>query len=396
MPAAQRETIPDLEQLERDFQRICSKLVYPPGSIFRIASQYLPNWGIKVTPENAPFIEARADANNYEEWKRGNKASNTAIERATQNAQLPYGNTDLNYDVGILSAELMMRLAETRDTIRILDLGAGTGDTTTTVLMFLEMLEGCGDALRKSHFYLLEPSIDRLGDAKKAIEDHSINSIGPVDFTLVASSQRAHFPFIAPGTFDLVYSSAVFHHLTSTAFLKELNGIMAQDGVLVLGDWYTAIWEHPVFVADLVQRLGMETESLREFLALFDISKKGMRDIEGALEPHHKLSNKMMMDFEMAIAKEFQLIPPQSRLFFLEGHETLQDRMVRLAQNGFETDLDELRDKHRAFASHKQNIQNLFPGSDFATAVAAAKIPGHRPKSDADAINARIKASLGK
>jgi SAM-dependent methyltransferase len=389
-----KETPADLEKHDEAFQDICSGLIYQPGSIFRIASQYLANWGIRVTDGNASQIEIWAALSYFNEWERGTTESNDAIGRATKNAKLAHGNEDLNYDVGLKVAELLVRMAKYKDKIDICDIGAGAGDTTTAALTFLDLADPTGDVLRKCHFYLLEPSHDRLGNAKKAIENHIIKEKGKVNFSLVTSSQGRHFRMLADGAFDLVMSSAVFHHMTFMTHLSEIRRKMAEDGVLVLGDWYTAIWKHPAFVANLLDKLGMPETDLGRFMYMFGVKKGDLEGLEKKLEPYRRESNRMMVDYEVEIAKQFQRIPPASRLYFLEGHETLEDRVLKLERCGFETDKEELRAKHRAFVTMDGNIKNLFPKSDFATVIATGKIQGHTPRADVSEIKQRIRREI--
>ncbi len=393
-PAPLKETRSDIEEIDREFQRICSGLSYPPGSLFRIASQYLVNWGIDVTPENAAFIERMASESYLEEWKRGTKASNDAIEKATSNASLQFGNEELNHDVGIMAADLLSAMARYKDEILICDIGAGAGDTTAAVLTFLDIIDGAGDILKKCHFYLLEPSHSRLANAKESLESHSANAHCSVDFTLVTSCQEKHLRMLADGAFDMVISSAVFHHMTFTKHLMEIRQKMAADGVMVLGDWYTAIWKQPAFVTELLERLGMSPHLLEMFMHKFGVKKGDVSTALKTLEPYHIQSNRMMVDYGVAIADEFRKIAPNSRLYFLEGHETLEDRMLKLEKSGLETDFEELRGKHRAFVTSDGNIKNLFPQSDFATVIVAGKIPGHTPKAAPEEIRERIRKEI--
>ncbi len=387
-------TVPELEALERRFQEICSELVYRPGSLFRLASQYLPAWGIGAAPGNEEYIETRSCSSYYDEWKRGTKESNDAIKRAGDNARLPYSNPDLNLELGMMAAEIIHAMAAHKDRIVVADMGAGAGDTTAAVLDFLDMADGDGSVVSKCHFYLLEPSLSRLAEAKKVLESHSVNSKAQVAFTLVASNHRTHMPMLADGAFDMVVTNAVCHHMSFPTYLHQIREKLAGDGVLVMGDWYTPMWKHPAFVLELLRELGMSREGMERFEFLFGIKKGDMRRLEGELEPYQRESIRMMIEFEVHIATEFRRVPEESRLFFLEAHETLEDRLAKMAEAGFETDLDELRARHRDFARTDRTIMNLFPKSDFATVVAGAKVAGHSPAADKAALKSRIKGAL--
>ncbi len=384
----------DLHALEQRFQELCESLVYKPGSIFRIANQYLANWGIGADEENRAFIDRSSTHSYFQEWRRGTKESNDAIHRAVNGANLPYSNPDLNLEIGLMATEIIRDLAKTRDRIVIADVGAGAGDTTVALLDFLDMADVDGSLVSRCHFYLLEPSITRLVVAQEVLQSHAINSKRPVDFTLVSSNHKTHLPMVSDGVFDVVITNAVCHHMTFPDYIGDFQAKLADDGVLVMGDWFTVIWSQPAFVLELMRQLGMSAREQQKFEYVFGVKKGDRTALENELAAYQRESNRMMMDFELSIANEFRKIPEESRLFFLEAHESLEDRVHKLECAGFETDIDELRAKHRAFLRVEGSIKNLFPNSDFASVVAAAKIPGHSPKRDRDSIRRRVETAI--
>lgn len=387
-------SIPELEAFDQRLQEICAGLIYQPGSVFRLALQYFENWGIGLDPGNAGFIEERSVKSYYEEWERGTKDSNEAIRRATQNAKLPYNNPDLNLELGMMAAEIIYSMRDMKDRFTIADVGAGAGDTTVALLDFLDMADMSGKLLERCHFYLIEPSIDRLVDAKRMLKNHGISSKGKMKLTLVASDHDAHLPIVSQGAFDMIVTNAVCHHMTFPTYLRQMHDALASEGVLVMGDWYTTIWSHPAMVLELARELGLGRDEAERFEYMFQIKRGDIRDIEARLEPYQRESNRKMVDYEVQIAREFSKIPPESRLFFLEGHESLEDRLIKISEAGFETDLDELKKRHEGFAKTTRSILNLFPKSDFASVVACARLGGHRPRVGCELMRERVKNAL--
>lgn len=393
-------TIEEIGRADLVFQNICAELVYPPGSIFRVTFQHFRNWGIEVNEQNRAWLERGSVGSYVEEWKRGTKLSNDAIEAATARANLPHGNASLNDKLGSMAVCLLRDMIGGRERIVIADVGAGAGDTTKAVLDYLDIMEEADaewlQVIRKLHFYLIEPSHERLGAAKKSIENHPINHKHKVPYTLVTSNHDDHLPMLQSGSVDMVISNAVFHHMTFPTYLHQLREKLADDGVMVIGDWYTVIWKHPAFVFPMLKRLGMSDRGLEQFMMQFNLTQGGIYALEKELEPYQLESNSLMTDYEIKVAEEFQRIPRESRLYFLEAHESLDDRLLKVAEAGFENDPKELREKHRAFARADRTIKNLFPGSDFATVISAAKIPNHRPATDPAGIKGRIREAIGR
>jgi len=375
------EDIEALKKRDQDFQKLCQKLAYQPGSLWRIAWQYLENWGVRITKNNAPAIEELSEQSYYGEWKRGTDESIDAINRATCNAELPITNDELNDNVGFMSLRVIQAIAEYKKRVVIGDIGAGKGGTTIAIMDYLDMAIETGEIkvedAAKCHFYLIEPSRKSIVHAVEAIEAHGLNKKYQVDYTIVKQMQGKHFGMLPQGPmFDIVASNAAFHHMAFPTYVHQIREKLADDGVLVVGDWYTAFWKYPAFVAELLERLGLDGENLERFMEMFCVSRGEAYYREKELEPAQIESNHQMMKYEEEIAKEFRSIPEESRLFFLEGHETLDDRLIKLAEADMEVDINELRTKHKAFARLGSNIKDVHPGSDFATVIAVGKIPG--------------------
>lgn len=374
----------ELEELDRRFNEICANLQYQPGSIFRIASQYLKHWGIDITPENEEWIKDSSEQSYYLEWKRGSEDSLKAIENAAEAAHLVLGNNTLNEWVAGVAINILIEKTRRKGNIVVCDIGAGAGDTTIAILDALAAkFTDQGDArdiAQKCHFYLLEPSWERLQIARTAIERHPLNAGDRIQRTIVESYDKCHLPMTMDGNFDMVYANAVFHHMSFPDYLGRIHGKLAEDGVLVMGDWHTTIWKYPSFVVPLLKSLGIENERLDEFKSRFNIGEGDAEQREKQLDDHQIRANRKMIDFEMALGEEFRKIPEKSRLFFLEAHESLPDRVKKIKDSDFITDIDELKKKHTDFVQTQQTVNRIYAGGEFASVIAAAKISGYVPE----------------
>ncbi len=366
-----------MEKLDRDLQEICSMLEYQPGSIFRIASQYYSNWGIDITPENTEWLLNRSRTSYLEEWERGTRASNEAIELAVQDAGLTNGNLKLNTTLAQSVADILPQIVLARKNAVVCDVGAGAGDTTIAVLDELERRDE-GETARATHFYLVEPSIQRLAVAEKNIGNHPYGkSIG---LTLVKSDDYNHLPMVRDSLFDAVYSNAVFHHMSFTTHFKNLHRKIVDDGALIIGDWFTTVWKHPGFIVPIFKGLGMDTERIEAFKSRFGIRDDDVKRLEEKLDPDQKEANYEMVRFEQMIMRRFRDIPSESRLFFLEAHESLGDRIHKLERCRFQTDIDEMK-KHTNFARLPRSVRKSYPSrkvagelGEFTTVISARKI----------------------
>jgi|GEM_PF-1146572 len=394
------KAVKDLEGLDSLVQDICRGISHPIGSIFRVPWQYLVNWGVGVTEDNAHHIEKLSIKSYQEEWERSIKETYTAIRDATIGAGFRKDNRDLNDAVGSLATNALWGMMEADPTreFKVVDIGAGEGETTIAVLDFIrlaiEQETISPDILERCKFELVEPSPEALfnpgkegeGGAYQRLRHHPIRKYGKLNFTLIGSETHEFLSEMTPGNFDMVISSAVFHHMTFPTYLDLIEDSVKDDGVLVVGDWYTRIWKYPVFVADVLQRLNMDSDRLREFRQLFGI-KEG--DLELRLKELNEEEEKelttyrLMIDFVVDMGNRFisNNIPPESRLFFLEGHEGYEDRIEKVTDAGFVYGLKELRkNEHPGFMNMLSNRIDLEPDKRCARAFAAAKLPGRKKK----------------
>jgi SAM-dependent methyltransferase len=378
-------SIPELEALDAKVTAICSRLDYQIGSIFRIAGQYLKNWGVDITDENRAWIEQRSLQAYYEEWKRTTEATHDAIQAAAEMADFEVGNRQLNAEVGVVAVEILadMMGGEVDREFKICDIGAGTGETTIAVLDELAFLGDLGwQMCEKCKFELIEPSFTALTKAVQKLESHRINKHVEVNFVPIGKATHEFLNEMQLGNFDVIMSSAVFHHMSFPTYLKSIREALAADGVVIVGDWYTTIWKHPAFVAEVLKKLGIGRDELMDFQLLFDVDEGDARAFEKTLTPDQVSTNRKMEDYVLKIRNEFLRIPEDIRARFLEGHEAVEDRTEKMEDSGLTMDLKELKEKHSGFMNMTSNIRRLGPDGA-ATVMAGGKTPMKIPKKKA-------------
>ncbi len=371
-------SVAQLERLDKWFRELCEGLNYQPGSIFRIAGQYLENWGIRVDSENKDWIEDNSLLSYKHEWKGASKATLEAIRVAGTRAGLTLGNEELNEILGEMASEILLSMDDGKRRFVIGDVGGGTGDTSTAILDSLSKTKEGRDLILRCHFYILEPAFDELSMAKGAMEGFRVGQDEydtAIAHTMVNQTMENHFPMLPPGPmFDLVVSTAVFHHMTFPTYLGRIHEKLADDGVAVIGDWHTTIWQYPAFVVPILVDLGMGGPKLQEFQTRFNIKEQDRKQYEKRLNEDQLAANMAMYEFEKMLGDEFQRLKPAERLLFLEAHESLADRLGKMKEQGFCVDISELKEKHRGFVNMERNIKELYPESEMACVVAAGKV----------------------
>jgi hypothetical protein len=368
------EDISELKQIDLFLGSVCNGLAMTPGSIFRIAGQYLPNWGIGVNKsKNENWIEERSRNAYYEEWESGTGDANVAIEKAIEKAGLEYGNKDMNdvlADTVVRILHDMSGLIQDRTReFAIIDIGAGTGDTTVAILDAMQSSSVTEALASKCHFYVLEPSFKRLEEVFERLEEHPLKPRK----TLISSNLEEYLRTVRRESFNMVVSNAVFHHMGFLTHLRLLRESLANNGIMVIGDWHTTLWQHPAYLAPILRKLGASDIDVRRFENFFNVRRGDVELVESRLTPMQLEANYQMLAYVTALADELKNVGAKSQLRFFEAHESLEDRLGKLKSAGFETNLEELKRNYNGFIHMKSNTRHLYQKSDIACVTAVAK-----------------------
>jgi len=384
-------SIDELEKLDDKLSYITSGLSIQPGSLFRIAQQYLPNWGIEVTDRNRAWIEERSLRSYVAEWKYGGEELDAAIDRAVKRAGLAYGNDLLNTLVAEMAVQVMLSMHDERRVFSVCDLGAGAGSTSEALLDRLEKVLGEGVARDFArHFlkmYLIEPSMKRLGEANAKLENHKLK---PKSVEL-ACAPHTHLERLNDREFDFLISSAVFHHFPEEeTYLQKVwrkvsdgpdeGGIHSRSGILLIGDWYHLLCHHPAYIAPLLEALGISPKRLGAFNDIFHVDPGDEARLDSALTPQQLDAKRVAMVYLSALGEEMRGVQ-NARFEFLEALESFPDRKKKIDDAGFETDIKELRDKHKGFVSLNSNVRRAYPNNDLTSVLSAAKKPFSRKRA---------------
>ncbi len=375
-----RDSVGAIEELDSRLSSIFRGFKLVPGSVCRVASQYLPNWGVIVNEETRDEIERRSLASYLEEWRQSDPTYHRAINVATTRAGIRFNNHNLNETLGAKAASIIETIAQGRQkrgTFRILDVGAGDGATTLAVLNVMKATGTERSVVASLCFDLLDASEDALYEAKKRVEQRA-NIGGTFATTIQNYLQRT-----PDGFYDMVISNAALHHMAFPDYLSDLNRKLGPEGVMVIGDWHTTIWSQPAFVLPILNALGANYGRVRAFETLFNIKKGDYERLQRALPDDEKESNLMMLRYEERLAEELNGAGGRALLYMLEAHESLPDRLANYRKAGFETDMEELQRKHKGFCKQTRNINRL-RGKDLATVVAMGKIDSDQRRGETD------------
>ncbi|MFZ0915327.1 MAG: class I SAM-dependent methyltransferase [Candidatus Udaeobacter sp.] len=167
-----------------------------------------------------------------------------------------FHNDNLTYAVNNwVGACLAVDHVSTRGSLRILEIGAGTGSASE---ILLQLLAERGLLSRVEHYRITEPNayFRRCSQRKLTAQYPNVPlEWAPLDLDLPWKSQG-----IASGEFDLVYAVNVMHISKNLLFsLSEARSALATDGWLVIGECVRPYDNQPIYPELMFQILDSFT-----------------------------------------------------------------------------------------------------------------------------------------
>jgi len=168
-----------------------------------------------------------------------------------------FNNDNLTYAVNNwVGAGAAADRLSSRPTLRVLEIGAGTGSATEILLTLLGKRQLLA---RLERYVITEPNayFRRCNQRKLAAQYPNL----PLEWTTVDLDLPCSEQGIAPGEFDLVYAVNVMHISKNLLFsLNEARSALAIDGWLVIGECLRPYDNQPMYPELMFQILDSFTE----------------------------------------------------------------------------------------------------------------------------------------
>ena len=290
------------------------------GSPLRAPSYAWKAWGVEWnTEEDYWGLVALSEAAYKQEWEMTGSAGHDDISTAAENAGLGNANQRLNEAVARIVA---VEAAARGHPLRLLDIGAGSGDTTLSILKAIKDRDGL--------FYtLVDPAERALGEARSRLRKTGLSS--GRHFELHCASDIETTTVLDSGSFDIIVAVASLHHHSDIHEpIGALSGLLAPGGLLVVGDWHNTVWEHPSRVLELLKRLHWagKADDLDDFVDLYPNALEVTQKVSGRM----LRANKLVGEFWKAYSSCRTASQPQFLL--LEGHRPPQRYIEAMGQHG--------------------------------------------------------------
>lgn len=290
-----------------------SRLPLTMGPAVRVPGYAHQLWGVETPPEREVVRLYKA------EWALGDKGQLANVSKAAIEAGLGNYPEVLCQEAARIAGSLVEHLPD-GDTIRILDVGAGPGQSAEAVYQALPE-----DVKSKVELILLDLSSRNLSAAEERLRGINMRTIQGSDLDISAN--------IDPGSIDILLAVAAVHHHAHIPFATYYDAIKP-GGFAVFADWHHSLWGHPHGGRRLIAELG-DQDALMHF---DEVYPNGKNPPEKGLSPEDEKANQQIIDFWKGWAA-VSAGSPQGRnaIWWAEGHRPVERYVEGMQEVGFDT-----------------------------------------------------------
>ncbi len=376
-------SIDELRAFDERLTEITKSLIIRPGSIFKVPGSSYHRWGIEITDENREWLKKRSEE-FYDKDEHELRYIHPARESIVKTPLRAYTESRMAGEIGWIVREIMHSLDDGKREFRICDIGARYGHATSSVIAALNGPD-MNDVVKRTKFYLIDRNQEKLRHAEMNLEMHGVPLGSRV---LIAHDDENYLREQHEKKFDIIISLAYFHNKSFPNYLEQLGRVLVDDGALVIGDWHSALWDHPINAFRLLEKIGAGSHMFE------DVSEGRVRMVLDAVKEHFGnmlehdsipgiesseiVAVKEHMDCILEIASSLRKLNRNSipRVYFLEANETSRARIEKLENAGFTVDMDQIRKAFPKSGKLEGLPRKMLRNSDFAVVMAAVKRRG--------------------
>jgi len=360
-------SVEEIKEFDKEFWEVTKGLPIRSGSLLKVPSSSYHRFGIKLTPENRPDLISASERfyrRDIEENLEREMLHQT--EETEETKQKREVERKMSWVIGDSVRETMHSLDDGTRKFRIVEIGMR--EISSAIAGELYMHQETRALLDRVEFHLVDWSPTALLEARTMLhrlygldaQNHDFLDFG--DFLLKSADRE----------FDFIVSVGSFHHKSTPDFLLEIKRCLKDDGILLSGEWYSALWHHPYTLYKLLEVMGTDERRLSMFASLFGELLSPSPGWVARQEEVKAISEHT--DYWLKIQSELNAMGSSGRprLYMLKANLTSREYSENLRSAGFETDLEKIK---TAFpkATISDLPRSMLKGSDFAVVTAAIK-----------------------
>lgn len=287
------------------------------GSPYRVPHYAYNVYGL------GPYVNEDLATEAYRtEWAAETPGLVASVPDALQKAGLGNFNGFLQQRTAEVVAAVLTT-SPLQEHYRIIDVGAGTGDSAIAVAKLLP-----AEIRARTIFFLIDPSGKSLEEAKEKMKDQG------VEYGTLEGTDLDILSQIQPEFADVLTGVASVHHHAKIPF--ELYArVLKPRGWAVFADWHQPIWEHPGSVYRFLQKFNWldKEQGLENWLEAYPQSKNIPPLPE---DPADRMAIRQITLFWSALGRPNNLYP-------LEGHRPVHRYVADMQHAGLDLNSADIR-----------------------------------------------------
>ena len=328
----------EIKRFDEEFWDVTKELPVRTGSLTRLSKDALRRWRIELTESNREYIRSAGEEFRAKDIRE--KENDSTIENIEATTASTLMENSMLRTMVHLATKMMLALDDGQREFRVLDLASGFGNASISLAASLWSDPANISLFERTRFHLVDLSNIKLLRAGQKLDDYER------DPARIALTPQKDDTFLAKTEerFDIVFSLG---HLHKKPFLLDtlqgIHGVLARKGVLISGDWHSAMPEHPFFIYKFFERAGLDQWRLKMFWDMF----KGFMD-PSSIPPLSVDEQRAVIDHQNYWANVHQEIlhspnamAVKSRHYVLGAFDTTAKRLKTMEEANLVTDPEE-------------------------------------------------------
>jgi SAM-dependent methyltransferase len=334
------------------------------GSLSRLREKNLHRWGVGLTDELIAHVRTQAEWYYREDLR--DRENHPEVDTFFRTEWRKDCESQMVQCAGQSVKELLKSLSQRREKIHIAEIPARSTPASFAVAVEMWNDPDTRDLFDRTTFHLVNNDSGSLKVAKKKMEqymaNYQVHSMLDTDF--LAQS----------GGIDIIISVLHLHKNSSRDFVLKVHRSLIEGGVLVMADFNSTLWDHPINLCNFLGSVGAEYER-DEIIAMLDPElmrpdpKVGLTREEAKANEHHL---EHLREVYARIGRFKPSIVP--RMHILGAYRTSQAQREELEEGGLFTCDTENAIKAEYPESKLVSPVRLISGSDIANFMLAMKL----------------------
>ncbi len=254
-------SIDDILEFDKRLREVTEGLPRPIriGSVLRAGELAYRQWGIGLTDDNRPHVEAASQLHYIMDAEEGKDEEHVRDELRFFKKFLASGSLDsMATYISRLVKEIMVTIDDGTRVFRICNVASGGGRLCSAIATAMREDPESESILERTEFHLVDHS------AKISRAERNLDGFGAVIVPHAVLDDK----FFEDGNsgFDFIVALSHLHRKPFlSSYAARLHSALNENGLLISGDFHSIACQHPSYIYSLLKDMGTEYWRLNLF-----------------------------------------------------------------------------------------------------------------------------------